>query len=335
MPMDFSSHSLVSRYKSLYKSKDIEQDTFKAWCAKLPEQLRDAFDENRNSNLKKWKVVLDMLPEINASSIEFQENILIGAPEDCSNEVRRKIESLLKEFHPWRKGPFDVHGIHIDSEWRSNWKWDRLKDHIQPLDDRLVLDVGCGNGYHCWRMHGAGAKLVIGIDPTLLFVMQYLVIQNFTGEQPVYVLPFGIEDMPENMKAFDSVFSMGILYHRRSPFDHLMELKGCLRSGGELILETLVIEGGPNEVLVPENRYAKMRNIWFIPSCDTLELWLKRCGFVDVKLVGVSRTTTEEQRSTEWMQFESLKDYLDPENTDLTVEGLPAPTRAVFLATCP
>ena len=56
---------------------------------------------------------------------------------------------------------------------------------------------------------------------------------------------------------------MGVLYHRRSPIDHLLELKGCLQTGGELVLETLVIDGGLGEVLVPENRYAKMRNVWF------------------------------------------------------------------------
>jgi tRNA (mo5U34)-methyltransferase len=328
--MDFVAH-----YKPLLKSEDVEQEALKTWLDQLPEKLSAAFDDSRNSNLKKWKVVLDMLPEINASALEFDEKVSIGEPEDCNSQTRKKIGTLLREFHPWRKGPIDVHGVHIDTEWRSDWKWERLKDHIQPLNDRLVLDVGCGNGYHSWRMLGAGARQVIGIDPSLVFVMQYFAIKHFTGEQPVYVLPFGIEALPENLKAFDSAFSMGILYHRRSPFEHLMELKSCLRSGGELILETLVIEGGLNEVLVPENRYAKMRNIWFIPSCDTLEAWLKRCGFVDIKLVDVTKTTTDEQRSTEWMQFESLKDYLDPFNSDLTVEGLPAPTRAVFLATCP
>ncbi|MCK4950405.1 MAG: tRNA 5-methoxyuridine(34)/uridine 5-oxyacetic acid(34) synthase CmoB [Gammaproteobacteria bacterium] len=328
--MDFVAH-----YEKLFDLEDIEQDSLKYWLESLPEQLQKAFNEKSHGDLKKWGAILGQLPDVKASSLVFDNRVSIGAPEDCTSEVRDNIEGLLKELHPWRKGPFDVHGINIDTEWRSDWKWERLKDHIQPLNDRVVLDVGCGNGYHCWRMFGASARLVIGIDPTLLFVMQYMAIRHFTGEHPIYVLPFGIEAMPENMKAFDSVFSMGILYHRRSPFDHLMELKNCLRPGGELILETLVIEGGPNEVLVPEGRYAKMNNVWFIPSCATLEHWLKRCGFVDIKLVDVSKTTTEEQRSTDWMRFESLQDYLNKEDTGLTVEGLPAPTRAIFTATCP
>ncbi|MCU7797779.1 MAG: tRNA 5-methoxyuridine(34)/uridine 5-oxyacetic acid(34) synthase CmoB, partial [Candidatus Thiodiazotropha sp. (ex Myrtea spinifera)] len=140
------------------------------------------------------------------------------------------------------------------------------------------------------------------------------------------------EDIPPNLQAFDTVFSMGVFYHRRSPFSHLSELKGCLRKGGELVLETLVIEGGPGEVLVPEGRYAKMRNVWFIPSPATLISWLSRAGFGDVRLIDVTTTSVEEQRATEWMRFESLADYLDPSQPAQTVEGHPAPRRAIIVA---
>lgn len=101
------------------------------------------------------------------------------------------------------------------------------------------------------------------------------------------------------------------------------------------MLETLVIEGDVNQVLLPEDRYAKMRNVWFIPSADAICHWLTRCGYRNVKLVDVNVTSLEEQRSTEWMQYESLKDFLDPENPSITVEGYPAPTRAVFTANMP
>jgi len=146
------------------------------------------------------------------------------------------------------------------------------------------------------------------------------------------VLPLGIEDLPENLEGFDTVFSMGVLYHRRSPFEHLLRLKDLLRVGGELVIETLVIEGDEDAVLVPEDRYAKMRNVWFIPSPAALTKWLKRSGFKDVELVDVTSTTTEEQRSTAWMRFESLTDYLNPENPSQTLEGYPAPRRAILIA---
>src|SRR5574339_1065926 len=127
--------------------------------------------------------------------------------------------------------------------------------------------------------------------------------------------------MPQNSRAFDTIFSMGVLYHRRSPFDHLTDLRGALRSGGELVLETLVIEGGEHSVLVPEGRYAKMKNVWFLPSPQTLMSWLHRAGFRNVRVIEVTATTGEEQRTTDWMRFESLLDYLDPNDHTKTIEG--------------
>jgi tRNA (mo5U34)-methyltransferase len=152
------------------------------------------------------------------------------------------------------------------------------------------------------------------------------------GEAPVYVLPFALEEVPGNLKMFDTVFSMGVLYHRRSPIDHLLALRDCLQPGGELVLETLVIDGGLGQVMLPEDRYANMRNVWFLPSCDTLISWMKRCGFTGMRVVDVTTTTVEEQRSTAWMPFHSLKDFLDQENQQLTCEGLPAPKRAIIIA---
>ena len=148
-------------------------------------------------------------------------------------------------------------------------------------------------------------------------------------------LPLALEELPAKLEGFDTVFSMGVLYHRRSPIDHLLDLKDTLLRGGELVLETLVVEGDAQQVLVPEDRYAMMRNVWFLPSVPALELWLRRAGFVDVRCVDVSTTSVEEQRATDWMRFQSLPDFLDPADHSRTVEGLPAPTRAVLLARKP
>lgn len=307
------------------------QPTLRPLLDILPAKL--AVAPSRHGDLGRWQAVLERLPRVVPSQVVLDADMpLIGAPGDCSESVRRAIEDLLRQLHPWRKGPYLVHGIHIDTEWRSDLKWKRLAGHIEPLQGRMVLDVGCGNGYHGWRMVGAGARLVVGIDPTLLSVLQFQAIKHFAGAWPVHVLPLGIEDMPSNMATFDTVFSMGVLYHRRSPLDHLLELRGLLRPGGELVLETLVVEGGEGRVLVPEGRYARMRNVWFIPSCAALAGWLKRCGYHSVRLVDVTLTTPNEQRSTGWMRFQSLADCLDPNDPGMTVEGLPSPRRAVLLA---
>ena len=321
-------------YQTLFEH--IAGSELQAWLDLMPAQIAAGLDEKRYGDLGKWQAALAQLPEVKPGKNDFNAPaICTGTDQSLSPDQRQQIVSALKRLMPWRKGPYRLHGVDIDTEWRSDWKWHRLADHIQPLEDRRVLDVGCGNGYHGWRMLGGGAELVIGIDPSPLFVMQYRAVRHFTGACPFYVLPIGIDAVPQNLHGFDSVFSMGVLYHRRSPIDHLMQLRSCLRPDGELVLETLVIEGDENQVLLPRNRYAKMRNVWFIPSYHAIVLWLKRCGFSNVQLVDVTRTSVEEQRRTEWMQFESLADYLDPHDPDKTVEGYPSPCRAIFTAIAP
>lgn len=250
-------------------------------------------------------------------------------------EYSDQLRLALKGLSPWRKGPYLVDDVYIDTEWRSDLKWTRVLPHLKSLSAKRILDIGCGNGYHCWRMLSEKPDLVVGVEPSVLFNLQFQAIQHYLSRPEIYLLPFGIEALPLDMNWFDSVFSMGVFYHRKNPIDHLLTLKSLLAPGGELCLETLVIKGGQGEILLPGDRYARMRNVWFIPSAEELAGWLRRCGFVSVRIVDSSITTTEEQRSTEWMQFESLADCLDDNNSHLTVEGLPAPRRAVLLANRP
>lgn len=283
--------------------------------------------------MSRWQRAVSELPDISPDQLDLAApSVGVVAAPLVDQGLQQKIRDLLLELHPWRKGPFHLHGVQVDSEWRSDRKWARLEPAISPLDGRAVLDVGCGNGYYCWRMAGAGAQVVLGIDPTILYLMQFLAIDRFLRVPQVAVLPLALEDLPAGMTGFDTVFSMGVLYHRRSPMDHLQDLRGLLRRGGELVLETLVLEGEADRVLVPEGRYARMRNVWFIPAPAAVITWLGRCGFRRVRLVEVNATGIEEQRATPWMRFQSLADFLDPNDPTRTVEGLPAPRRGIFIA---
>jgi tRNA (mo5U34)-methyltransferase len=241
----------------------------------------------------------------------------------------------LLALHPWRKGPFELDGVTIDSEWRSDLKWERLRGAIEPLAGRNILDVGCGNGYYALRMREAGAKSIIGVDPTILYVLQFLAVQHFKCAADIFILPLRLQELPRNPRKFDTTFSMGVLYHQRSPLDHLRELKGTLRQGGELVLETIYIPGEESRACTPAGRYARMRNVWLLPTIAELTTWLARSGFTDIRIADMSVTTVEEQRSTEWMRFESLAEALDPDNPDLTVEGWPAPRRVIAVANAP
>lgn len=301
------------------------------WLETLPLQLKE-WEKQTHGDYAKWSKIVDFLPDLQADNIDLKSTVKSDRTSPLSEGEKQRIIYHLKQLMPWRKGPYHLFGIHVDCEWRSDFKWDRVLPHLAPLQGRTILDVGCGSGYHMWRMVGEGAKMVVGIDPTELFLCQFEAVRKLlNNDRRANLIPLGIEQM-QPLAAFDTVFSMGVLYHRKSPLDHLTQLKNQLVKGGELVLETLVVDGDENTVLVPDDRYAKMKNVYFIPSVAALIRWLEKVGFTHVRCVDVAATTLEEQRKTDWLENESLIDFLDPKDHNKTIEGYQAPKRAVILA---
>ncbi|REL24367.1 tRNA 5-methoxyuridine(34)/uridine 5-oxyacetic acid(34) synthase CmoB [Thalassotalea euphylliae] len=319
----------MSQYNSFYQA--IATNRLSHWLDTLPAQLTDWQKNHLHGEYAQWQKVIAQLPVTQTNHLDIKNSVTVGLAEEIEPGQLKRLEHMLKKLKPWRKGPYHIHGLHIDTEWRSDFKWDRLAPHISDLRNRYVLDIGCGSGYHLWRMRGAGAKFVVGVDPTQLFVTQFKAIQHFIKDNGVHLLPLGVEQLPE-LNAFDTVFAMGVLYHRRSPIDFIYQLKSQLVKGGELVLETLIVDGDENTVLVPGERYAKMRNVWFLPSGEAMCAWLERCGFSNIRMVNTDVTDLAEQRKTDWIDTESLKDFLDPNDPSKTIEGYPAPKRAIFIA---
>lgn len=298
------------------------------WLADVCDLAHRKLRDHTHGDLPRWRATLERLPSIQACAELDRRAPRLGRPSG-GIEV---LGELLMGLHPWRKGPLQLAGVRIETEWRSDWKWERIAPHID-LRGHRVLDIGSGNGYFGLRMLGAGAKFVVGIDPTLLFVMQYFACRHFSGNIGNYVLPLGVEELPEGPAGLDTVFSMGVLYHRKDPASHLERIFSLLRNSGTMVLETLVLpKGGEENLLVPDGRYARMRNVWAVPGTGRLLQWIEEAGFRESSVADVTRTTTQEQRSTPWMTFESLEQALDPSDQSRTVEGLPAPVRAIVIA---
>ena len=288
-----------------------------------------AFNIN-NGNIPKWTIALDALKAMPKGEIELNEPYISINQNSLDSEI---IVSAFKKLLPWRKGPFMFNNLKLESEWQGDLKWKRLQNHITPLKNRRVLDVGAGNGYFTLRMAMEGAKKVLGIEPFLLFNYQYAAIKSLIGNEiNAMLLPIRLEEMPKSA-IFDSVFSMGVLYHQRTHMEHLLQLKDIMAPGAELILETLVVEGPKGYMLIPEGRYAQMRNVHCLPSVETLKSWLADANFNNIKVVDISKTSSEEQRRTEWIgdNAASLEDFLDPSDPSLTKEGHPAPTRVIII----
>ena len=303
------------------------ESLFSAWRGASTAWAIDSVERASHGDLPRWLAALQRLPDIRAKEVSLGR--VVGACVRVEASERRGLEAALGELIPWRKGPFHLFGIDIDSEWRSDLKWSRIVPHVD-LDGRRVLDVGCGNGYYGWRMLEAGAASVVGIDPSLLFVMQHAAISYYVdrGGHRNTVLPVGLEALPA-AEPFDVVFSMGVVYHRRDPADHIKGLAGHAHDDTTLVVESLIVDGNP---LRPRSRYARMRNVSLVPDLAALHSWLATAGFGDTDVVDVSPTTKAEQRTTAWMPYESLAAALDPKDPDRTIEGYPAPKRAVMIA---
>jgi len=297
--------------------------------AGLEPLIADRLAPTAHGDMPTWRAALQALPELPVESVDFGPTVTVDGPADAA--ARQQLQAALAALHPWRKGPFRLFGVHIDTEWRSDWKWDRIAPHLDSLQGQRVLDVGCGNGYFGWRMLAAGAESVTGVDPTLVFCMQHRAVNRYLGEPANQVLPVRFEELPD--ATFDTMFSLGVIYHRRDPVEHAQRLQRHTRPGGQVVVESLVVAAP--ESLEPRGRYARMRNVWTVPSLAALTGWLDGAGLVDTRVVDVTPTTTGEQRSTAWMRFHSLAEALDPERPGLTVEGHPAPLRAVVVARKP
>lgn len=312
--------------------RDLDGFASSDWVRQLTDRAAASLTENAHGGLPRWRRLLASLPDVPKAAVEVSSGAITLTP-DWPGRHREAVRDALMQLAPWRKGPFALGGIHIDAEWRSDWKWQRIQDAMTPLAGRRVLDVGCGNGYYALRMRCQGAQLVVGIDPTILFVAQFTAVTHFMLDEPVHVLPLRLHELPAPAPAFDTTFSMGVLYHQRRPLEHLAQLRDTLRRQGELVLETLIAPGATADVLIPQGRYARMRNVWHLPTRPRLVEWLTESGFADIRIVDETATSQDEQRTTPWMPFESLREALDPADPARTVEGLPAPLRIAVIAT--
>ena len=300
-----------------------------AWQKELEPYAEDFFGKKKDKRIEHWKELLAKLPTMRNKEIELTDGVIIFG--DADPKELQSIRSSLLKFLPWRKGPFQINNIVVDSEWKSNLKWDRFLELNVDLSKKIILDVGSGNGYSGFRMLGCGAKEVLCLEPNLMHVSQFAAINHFIDSSKIKMLPVRLEEVKINEPAFDLVFSMGLLYHQRNPAGHLELLASHLKEEGNIVLETIIAPEEYRDALIPEGRYANMPNVHYVHTESGLNDLLDKIGLEVVSQSEQVLTTLFEQRSTEWMPFGSLGSAVKEDNIKLTVEGLPAPKRQFFL----
>ncbi|MGZ5208613.1 MAG: tRNA 5-methoxyuridine(34)/uridine 5-oxyacetic acid(34) synthase CmoB [Sulfuricurvum sp.] len=272
-------------------------------------------------NIAPIREAIQTLPNINATFTQG-DTVTLRSDEEIN---LLELEKIAREMMPWRKGPFDLFGLFIDTEWRSDQKYNFLRPHFN-LSGKKVADIGCNNGYYMFRFLEDAPAKIVGFDPSALFKSQFDFINHFVKSDIVYEL-LGVEHLPVYEEKFDVIFCLGVLYHRSDPVAMLKTLYNGLEKGGELYLDTFIIAGDEPYALCPSESYSKITNIYFVPTLKALENWCIRAGFKTFEVLGTVVTTSDEQRKTNWIESQSLEDFLNPDDTSKTVEGYPAPVR--------
>jgi tRNA (mo5U34)-methyltransferase len=291
---------------------------------------REWVNQNKKGFLR-YRTPYEHLRQFKACHVNCSADyITIGQPHEISPGEQEKIMGSLKSFMPWRKGPFSIFGIDIDAEWRSERKWQRIAPELPDLKGKIIADIGCNNGYYMFRMAESEPQLVLGFEPSVQHYYCFKALNSMAGLNQLDIDLLGVEHIKNFETCFDVIFLMGIIYHRPSPIDTLRDICTALQHGGTLIVESQAIPGQESMALFPDKTYAKVPGTYFVPTGACLCNWMKKAGFTDINFFHSHPMSSDEQRQTDWMQFESYSDFIDSNNPKKTVEGYPAPCR-VFL----
>lgn len=294
--------------------------------AEIHEQRQKWVNQEKKGFLR-YRTPYLALSQFAAQHFSGEPVVQIGNKDEVSPAEQEIIRENLRAFMPWRKGPFSVFGLEVDAEWRSEKKWQRLEEHLPDLEGKVIADIGCNNGYYMLRMADHKPAFVLGLEPSVQHYYCFKALNAMAGQTNLDIDLLGVEHLNLFTETFDVVFLMGIIYHRASPVDTLRDILSSLKPGGSLILETQGIPGELPVALFPDKTYAKVPGTYFVPTGPCLINWMQKAGFVDIDLFCSHPMSDKEQRKTEWMEFESYKDFLDQDNPEMTVEGYPAPHR--------
>jgi SAM-dependent methyltransferase len=107
-----------------------------------------------------------------------------------------------------------------------------VKTGVEPpdLDGKLVLDAGCGGGRYTRLVGRAGAK-VVGVDLSAAVEKAAKLCADLPN---VAIVQADLLNLPLAERAFDLVFSIGVLHHSPDPRRAFAQVAARVKPGGRL-----------------------------------------------------------------------------------------------------
>ena len=112
-------------------------------------------------------------------------------------------------------------------------EWHELKKLLPNFQNKRVLDLGCGFGWHCRFAVENGAKSVVGIDISQKMLSE---ARNKTSSEKIQYICMPIEEIDFPINSFDIVISSLTFHYIQSFEDVLSKVSKCLTNGGDFVL---------------------------------------------------------------------------------------------------
>ena len=277
-------------------------------------------DYNANLFISKATGVI----EINLSSIK------LNSVNTFTELAQAKINKIIEQLTPWRLGDYLIFNNLIKSEWNCDFRWKLIDKYIPFLNNKKVADIGANNGYFSFRLLEFNPSQLLCFEPNDLYNLQLYFIASLLKNNSIKIIKNGVENLINYDSSFDFILFMGVLYHRENPIETLKNIYFALKANGVAIVESICIEGDSDLVLFPYKSYAKMKNIWYIPSESVLKYWCEIAGFRYIQKIFNYYVTEDHQKKSEHSPNESLSDFLSEDGLK-TVEGYPPPYKVGYL----
>ncbi|MBB6501036.1 class I SAM-dependent methyltransferase [Pedobacter cryoconitis] len=122
--------------------------------------------------------------------------------------------------------PRSVDGLNAAGEWHT------FRDMLPTLQDKKVLDLGCGFGWHCLYAREQQARAVVGVDLSENMLAR---ARKSTDDPAIEYHQLAIEDINFTAEEFDVVIS-SLAFHYVENFAQVCQKVGhSLQPGGSFV----------------------------------------------------------------------------------------------------
>jgi len=185
------------------------------------------------------------------------------------NEIIKEVNRLSDngEWNCYFELPYNIktRSYHINSPGYNLNKWPRLKNILDSIniENKSIVDVGCGDGFYIIECLKEGAKYCLGIDLDPLRINRCNFVKKVYDLKNIDFKNLSLYDLEENK--FDIVMGLGLLH--RVP-----DLDACIKKlsnlGDKVLVEFKSLDSTNNEKLFAggKSKSNSLNGLWYVPT---------------------------------------------------------------------